>query len=113
MLVAPPELTDAIAKLIIELRPARGEPTELIATRPKIPRFGDQLDLAEDRVLAYRIKKTAALIEAMRLAAERCCQIEAETVDMHLLDPVAQAVHDQLQDAGVAEIERVAGAGFI
>ena len=34
---------------------------------------------------------------ASRFAAERDRQVEAEAVDVHLLDPVAQAVGDQLE----------------
>ena len=45
-------------------------------------------------------------IELMRgVARERRGEVEAEAVDVHLLDPVAQAVHDELQHARCAAVE--------
>ena len=40
-------------------------------------------------------------------------QVEPETIDVHLLDPVARAVHDHLADAGVGAPQRVAGSGVV
>jgi hypothetical protein len=40
-------------------------------------------------------------------------QVEAEAVDVHLLDPVAQAVHDELQRARVRHVQRVAAARVV
>ena len=45
----------------------------------------------------------------MELAGQGCCQVEAEPVHVHLLDPVAQRVHDQLQDVRVAHQQAVSG----
>ncbi len=46
-------------------------------------------------------------------AAERGGQVEAEPVDVHLLHPVAQRVHHQLQRLRVVEVEAVPGAGEV
>ena len=46
----------------------------------------------------------------MELARERGGEVEPEAVDVHLRDPVAQRVHDQLQHVGMARVEAVAGA---
>jgi len=46
-------------------------------------------------------------------SGERGGEIEAEAVHVHLADPVAQAVHHQLDDVGLTDVERVAGAGVV
>jgi hypothetical protein len=45
----------------------------------------------------------------VQLAGQRRREVEAEAVDVHLGDPVAQRVHEQLQHVRVAHVERVAG----
>ena len=40
-------------------------------------------------------------------------EIEAEAVDMHVGHPVAQAVHNELEDAGMLHVQRVATPGEI
>ena len=47
------------------------------------------------------------------LAREDRREIEAETVDVHLGDPVAQRVGHHLQHARMAQVQRVAGAGIV
>src|SRR3990167_3401034 len=49
----------------------------------------------------------------MRLAPQHRCQIEPEAVDMHLLDPIAQAVQHHPQHRRLRQIQRVAGACII
>ena len=44
----------------------------------------------------------------MQLARQRAGQVKAEAVDVHFCEPIAQAVHDQLQHTRIAHIERVA-----
>jgi hypothetical protein len=52
-------------------------------------------------------------VEAAGLAREDGPQVEAKAVDVHLLDPVAQAVGDHLDDARVRQVQRVARAGVV
>ena len=40
-------------------------------------------------------------------------QIEAKAIDMHVADPAAQAVHDQLEHPGLADVQRVAAAAVV
>ena len=40
-------------------------------------------------------------------------QVEAEAVDVHVGDPVAEAVEDEVEDLGVAGVEGVAAAGEV
>ena len=49
----------------------------------------------------------------MEFSSQGGCQIEAEAVDMHLGDPVAQRIHNQLQRVWVAHIQGVTGAGVV
>ena len=65
------------------------------------------------RVLPAGIEEAAVLVEAVRLARQDGGEVEAEAVDAHVARPVAQAVHHQLQHAGVAEVDGVAGAGVV
>ena len=59
------------------------------------------------------VKERAELVHGMQLTSQRARQIEAEPVDVHLHHPVAQAVHDQLQHARAAHVQRVAAAGEV
>ena len=53
------------------------------------------------------------LVHAAGVARQSGGEIEAETVDMHLADPITQTVHDELERARMEHIEGVAGAGEI
>ena len=59
------------------------------------------------------VEERGARVIAGRLTREGDRQIEAEAVDVHLLDPVAQAVGDQLERLGAAHVERVARTGEV
>ena len=59
------------------------------------------------------VEERAKLVDGMQLTSQRARQVEAEAVDVHLLHPVAQAVHDQLQHARAAHVQRVAAAGEV
>jgi hypothetical protein len=64
-------------------------------------------------VLADGVEEAAPGVEAVGLAPEGRRQIEAEAVDVHLLDPVAQAVGDHLQHAGMRHGDGVSAAGVV
>ena len=59
------------------------------------------------------VEEGAQPVDLVQLAGQRAGQIEAEPVDVHLRDPVAQAVHDELQHARMLHVERVAAAGEV
>ena len=111
--VALPEAADAVAVLAVPLGPEHREVADLVAARAEVPRLGDQLDLREDRVLVDDVEERAQPVDLVQLAGQRAGQVEAEAVDVHLGDPVAQAVHDELQHARVRHVERVAAAGEV
>jgi len=112
-LLAFPEGADRVAVLVVPLRPARRELPHLIASRPDIPRLGEQLDARQHRVLPAAVKKAATLIETIGLARENGGEIETEPVDPHLRRPVAQAVRHHLQHAWIRQVHRVPGAGVV
>src|SRR5665811_1933885 len=72
--------------------------------------LGDELDLGDHRILLNDVEERREPVHLMELAGQSCRKVEAEPVDMHLQDPVAQRVHDQLKDVGVAHQQAVAGA---
>ncbi len=67
----------------------------------------------EHRVLVDGVEEGRVPVEGHPGAAERGGEVEAEPVDVHLLHPVAQRVHHQLQRLRVVEVEAVPGAGEV
>src|SRR5688572_31813798 len=59
-------------------------------------RLGDHLHARQQRVLPDRLHEAVVRVEAAGLAREDRAQVEAEAVDVHVLDPVTQAVGDHL-----------------
>ncbi len=112
-IVSPPEAADGVAVLAVPLRPLGGEVADLVAALAEVPGLGDELDLRQHRVLVNDVEERAQLVDRVQLARERAREVEAEAVDVHLEDPVAQAVHDELQHARAAHVERVARAGEV
>ena len=107
---APPEVADRVAVLAVPFRPQGWEVADLIAALPDVPRLGDQLDLADDRVLLDEIEERRQPVDRVQLARQGGGEVEPEPVDVHLGHPVPEAVHDQLQHVRVAHVEAVAGA---
>ena len=111
--LAAPEVADRVAVLAVPLRPQRREVADLVAARADVPRLGDQLDLADHRVLLDEVEERRQPVDVVELAGQGGGEVEPEAVDVHLGDPVAQRVHDQLQRVRVAHVQRVAGAGVV
>ncbi len=111
--VTLPEAPGGVSELVIPLRPAGREVPDLVAAGAAVPRLGNQLDLAEQGILAHRIEEAAALVEARGLPPQDGGEVEAEAVDVHFLRPIAQGVADEADGLQVAQIERVAGTGIV
>src|SRR4051794_28439942 len=86
---------------------------DLITAGSAIPRLGNQLDLAQHRILTACVEKTAAFVESGRLPCENSGKIETKADDPHFLGPVAQRIRPQLQHARVTEVDGVSGAGVV
>jgi hypothetical protein len=78
-----------------------------------VPWLGDQLGLADHRVLCDEVEEGGAAVEGAGFAGEGRRKVEAEPVDLHLREPVAQRVHDQLKAVAVVGVERVPAAGRV
>ena len=111
--LAAPEVSDGVAELAVPLRPLRREVADLIAPGADVPRLGDELDLADGRILLHQFEEGAEPVDVVELPGQSRGEVEAETVDVHLADPVAQRVHDQLQRMRVADVEAVSGPGVV
>ena len=85
----------------------------MVSVRAGIPGFGDELDFRQHRILGDGVEKARMLVEHAANSGESRREIEPETVDPHLFDPVAQAVHHHPQHIGVPESKGVAGTGEI
>ena len=107
------ELADRVAELAVPLGPAAvGERAEPVLA--DAPGLGDQLDPREDRVgLDLVDDRRLALLLLVDVDGEDRRQVEPEPVDVHLGDPVAQAVEDELADDRVVAVQRVAAAGEV
>ena len=79
---------------------------QAVAVGAQVPRLGDQLDAAEQRVLRHGGEKSA-------VAGERGGEVEAEAVDVHLASPITERVQGQLQGAWMGEFEGVAAAAEV
>ena len=108
--LATPEVADGVAVLAVPLGPQGREVADLVAAVADVPGLGDQLDLADHRVLLDEVEERRQLVDLVELAGQRRREVEPETVDVHLGHPVAQRVHDQLQHVRVAHQQAVAGA---
>ena len=104
--VRQPEGADVIAEAVVPFAPARKKAAEVVTIRSDIPGLGDQLDALQQRVLPERGKKGT-------VAGECGGEIEAEAVDVHDVNPVAQRIPHQLQNAWVGEIQGVAAAAEV
>ena len=110
---AAPEVAHGVAVAAVPLGPQDREVADLVAALADVPRLGDQLDPAHHRVLVDQVEEGRQPVDLVEAAGQGRGQVEAEAVDVHLLDPVAQRVHDQGQHLGMAGVEGVAGAGVV
>ena len=92
--VALPIRANNVTILVVPLCPANRKFADLISPFTKVPGFGDELYLGQNRVLMNDVEKCPQAIDFVQLACQRSCQIEAEAVNVHFQDPVTQAVHD-------------------
>ena len=90
-----------------------GELAYLVAAVADVPGLCDELDVGEGGVLVDGFEEGAELVDVVELAGEGAGEVEAEAVDVHLGDPVAERIHEELEDLLVVDVESVAGAGVV
>ena len=112
--VAAHEGTHVVAEVAVPLLPAVADEVADLVQAGGVPRLGDQLGAGEHGVgLDVPQHRRVGQRVALLVAREDRREVEAETVDVHHLDPVVQAVEDQPAHDGVVGVERVAAAGEV
>src|SRR5947208_1139548 len=99
--VSPPEMTHSVAIAAVPLGPPNREVADLVAAGTNVPRLGDELDVGERRILMDDVEERGELVDVVELAREHGREIEPKAVDVHVRDPIAQRVHDELDRARV------------
>ena len=95
--VALGETAHGVAEAAVPFGPVDGKVADLIGAG--VPGLGDEDGAAEYGVLRGGIEERAGGPKrAVPGAAQHAGEVEAESVDMHLLAPVAQGVHDEADD---------------
>src|SRR5262249_48966279 len=110
--LAAEEVADVVAESAIPLLPGVPDEAPDLVETGRVPRLGNELRAGEGRVgldvPEYRRVRQRLTV---RIAGEDRRQVEAEAVDMHFLDPVAETVHDHPPNHRVVGIEGVPAAG--
>lgn len=110
-----PKAPDIVAEFSVPFCPGGGKIADLIEAGG-VPCFGDELCSAEDRVLCDVGEQSEIWIVnpfAFMGASENGRQVEAESVDVHFDDPIAEALDDEVFHDGVVAIHRIAAARII
>ncbi len=89
--LAAPEIPYGVAVLAVPLGPLGREVADLVAARADVPGLGDQLHLADDRVLLNEFEEARQPVDVVELTGQRRGEIEAEAVDVHLGRPSSAA----------------------
>src|SRR6202012_761786 len=107
------ESAHGIPVAIVPFRPACRKMAELISAQPQIPRLRDQFDIGERGLGAQGLEECRVRVETVAIPPEHRRQVKSKSVDMHLLDPVLQAIHDEGAYSRVLAIDRVAAAAQV
>ena len=109
--VALDERADVVPEAAVPLDPAIARERPDLVQAGRVPRLGDELRAGEDRVgLDVPDDRRPRDRRAVLVARQDRRQVEPEAVDVHLGDPVAEAVEDHPAHDRLVRVERVAGA---
>ena len=112
--LAAEEIADVVAEPAVPFLPGVADEAADLVQPGRVPRLGDQLGARQRRVrLDVPQHRRVRQRMAGRIARKNRRQVEAEAVDVHFFDPVAQAVHDHPPDDRMVGVERVAAAGVV
>jgi hypothetical protein len=112
--LAAHEAAHVVAELAVPFLPAVADEAADLVQPGRVPGLGDQLDAGETGVrLDVPEHRRIAHRRAGLVAREDRGEIEPEAVDVHLLDPVAQAVDDQPAHDRMVAVQRVARAAVV
>ena len=109
------ELANVVAKHAVPLRPASPGRQRAHLVKPGcIPGLGNQLGIGQHRIVGQALQQRRILQHASILPApQHRCQVEAESVDMHLHHPITQAIDDEVAHHRIVGVHRVAAAGVV
>ena len=89
--VSHPEPARRVPEAVVPLEEGRRELAGAPAVHPEVPGLGDELHGGEDGIRAQRHEERVVRVELVGSpSAERDGEVEAESVHVHLLHPVAQ-----------------------
>src|SRR5690606_38491499 len=108
-----PIVPDTIPILTVPLSPARRKVSYLIPPFADVPRFSNEFYLGDYRILMDDIEKRTQFLDAVEFTRQRGGQVEPESIDMHLLYPVAKTVHHQPEYDWLIGFQCVTGACVI
>ena len=111
---AAEEVAGVVAEPPVPLLPAVPDEAAHLVQARRVPGLGEELgggerrvrlDVPEDGRIRHRLPRL--------IARQDRREIEPESVHVHHLDPVPEAVHDHPADDGVVGVERVSTAGVV
>jgi hypothetical protein len=94
-------------------RTPRPKAAELIAAGTDVPGLGDQLRLGQHRIGGEGFEEWRLRVEALRAAAERRREIEAEAVEAAVDHPAPERADRHVDDQRAVEREAIAGAHIV
>jgi hypothetical protein len=85
-----------------------GKPPHLVSARTAIPRLGNELDGARYEILGTDLEKVRPP-DRTRFSGAIVLQDKSKSVDVKLVDPIAQAVSDHVEHGKVYGVSREKG----
>ncbi len=103
-----------IAKLSVPFLPAVTDKTADLIQPSHVPRFGNKLYSRQGRVRFY-VPEDRRIFERMPLTipGEYGCQVEAEAINMHFLNPVVETIDNKPSNYMMIGIKCITTAGVI
>ena len=112
-MITAPEPAGGVAVAVVPLAPACRKLPKLIAAHADVPRFGDELERTQDRILCDCDKQRMFRVKATGAPPQRGGKIKAEAVNPALFRETAQAVHCEPERGRPFQCQRVAAACVI
>src|SRR5208283_1676556 len=109
--VASDKSADIVAITRVPLQPSRAGKSASKLIAADVPRLRDQRQPAQFGVRGdFTENWSISPVErSVGVTAKHRCQVEAETIDVHFVLPVPQAVHNHFAHVRLAEIHGIAG----
>ena len=108
-----PEVITVLAVPLTRHDP-RKRPAQLIHSC-RVPGLGNHTQMRQIQIGSHiaQQRRVRCIDRSVRVSGKDGSEVEAKSVDTHLVRPMANAVHDHLADVPIRAIERVAGPGEI